>query len=191
MFDITPKEQTIKNVRKGLVQPLPNIYPLLNFESDVLKKPMVLADEDFVSNWVKHGFYFSTCSNAYDFLAQVLELKTAKNLGNLAISEKKLTDLFSDNGIDYIHSENIESTIITTCQKLENISNALCLSSEIQHLKALEKAKNIILFAKNSQIESPSQNAFFSELLIKNDMRVLLGFNYFKKHQTVFLFLVE
>ena len=191
MFDITPKEQTIKNVRKGLVQPLPNVYPLLNFESDVLKKPLLLTDEDFVSNWVKHGFYFSTCSNAYDFLTQLTELKTANDLGKLAISEKKLTDLFADNGIDFVSVENMEHTIVSTCQKLENISYALSLSSEIQALKGIEKAKNIILFAKNTQIESPSHNVFFSELVIKNDLRVLLGFDYFKPEQSVYLFMVE
>ncbi|NQW42614.1 MAG: hypothetical protein HQ463_04185 [Bacteroidetes bacterium] len=191
MFDITPKEQTIKNVRKGLVQPLPNIYPLLNFESDVLKKPLVFADEDFVSNWVNNGFYFSSCSNAYDFLAQLLELQTQKCLGSLAVSEKKLLDLLIDNGIDFISTENIEETIVCTCQKLENISNAICLSSEIQALKGIEKAKNIVFFAKNTQVESPSSNVFFSELAIKNDMRVLLNFDYFKQHQAVYLFMAE
>ena len=191
MFDITHKEQTIKNVRKGLVQPLPNIYPLLNFENDVLKKPLLLADEDFVSNWVRHGFFFSTCSNAYDFLTQLTELNTFKGLGKMALSEKKLTDLFADNGIDFVSIENMEDTIVSTCQKLENISNALCLSSEIQALKGIEKAKNIVLFAKNTQVESPSHNGFFSELVIKNDLRVLLGFDYFKPEQNVYLFMVE
>ncbi len=189
MFDITPKEQTIKQVRKGLIHPLSNKYPLLNFESDIFKKSMLMHDEDFVSEWVKNGFYFNTCGNSYDFLSQIIQLKEEKKLGNIAIGEKKLTDLFNDNGIEYISAEKIENTIVISCLKLESISMSVCLSSEVQPIKAINMAKHIIIYAKSSQVGNPTINTFFSELMVKNDFRIQLTIDYFKRFSSVYLFM--
>lgn len=187
MFEITPKEQTIKQVRKGLVQPLPNKYPLLNFESDVFKKSMQMVDEDFVSNWVGNGFFFNTCGNSYDFLSQVIQLKDEKQLGNLAIGEKKLIDLFNDNGISHISAEQLESTLVISAIKLESSSMSVCLSSEIQPIRSIGKVRNLIIFIKNTQIETPGNNTFFSESMVKNDVRIQLGIDYFKRFEAVYL----
>lgn len=187
MFEITPKEQTIKQVRKGLVQPLPNKYPLLNFESDVFKKSMQMVDEDFVSNWVSNGFFFNTCGNSYDFLSQVIQLKDEKQLGSLAIGEKKLIDLFNDNGISHIAAEQLESTLIISAIKLESSSMSVCLSSEIQPIRFIGKARNLIIFVKNTQIETPGNNTFFSDSMVKNDVRIQLGIEYFRRFDAVYL----
>lgn len=187
MFDITPKEQTIKQVRKGLVQPLANKYPLLNFESEIFKTSMQLTDEDFVSNWVKNGFFFNTCSNSYDFLSQIMHLKEDKNLGQLSIGEKKLFDLFNDNGITYQNAENIDKTLVLSAMKLESNSMSICINSEIQPVKSIGKARNIILYARNSQVVTPSNNSFFSETVVKNDFRIQLNIEYFKRFEAVYL----
>lgn len=189
MFDITPKEQTIKQIRKGLVQPLPNQYPLLNFESDIFKKSLSLADEDFVSEWVKQGYFFNTCGNSYDFLSQIIHLKTEKNLGNIALGEKKLIDLFNDNGIEHIPAEKIENTLIISCLKLESSSMSICFSSELQPVKAIASAKHLIIYAKNSLVGTPSSKSFLSELAVKNDFRIQLTTEYFKRMKSVYLFL--
>lgn len=189
MFDITPKEQTIKQIRKGLVQPLPNQYPLLNFESDIFKKSLVLPDEDFVSEWVNCGFYFNTCGNSYDFLSQIMQLKSEKNLGNIALGEKKLIDLFNDNGIEHIPAEKIENTLIVTCLKLESSSMSVSFSSELQPIKAIAMAKNIIIYAKNTVVGTPSTKSFISDLTVKNDFRIQLTIDYFKRLKSVYLFL--
>ena len=189
MFDITPKEQTIKQIRKGLVQPLPNQYPLLNFESDIFKESMVLADEDFITEWVKNGYFFNTCGNSYDFLSQIIQLKTDKNLGNIALGEKKLTDLFNDNGIEHIPAEKIENTLIVTCLKLESSSMSVCFSSEIQPIKAIASAKNLIIYAKNSLVGTPSSKSFISDLAVKSDFRIQLTIDYFKRMKSVYLFI--
>lgn len=187
MFDITPKEQTIKQVRKGLVQPLPNKYPLLNFDSDVFKKSMNLIDEDFVAAWVEKGFFFNTCGNSYDFLSQITQLKEEKSLGNLAIGEKKLIDLFNDNGILHVSPENLENTLVISALKLESTTMSVCFSSEIQPIKMLNKSKNLVIYAKNTHVETPSSNPFFSEITVKNDLRVQLGIGYFKRFESVYL----
>ncbi len=189
MFDITPKEQTIKQIRKGLVQPLPNKYPLLNFESDIFKQSMNLPDEDFVSEWVKNGYYFNTCGNSYDFLSQIMRLKVEKNLGNIALGEKKLIDLFNDNGIEHISAEKVENTLIISCLKLESSSMSVCFSSEIQPIKAIGLSKNIILYAKNNQVGNPSSKTFINDLNIKNDFRIQLTVDYFKPFKSVYLFM--
>jgi len=66
VFEITPKEQLLKNIRKGLVQPVANKYPLLNFENKSIVPSLLKVDEDFIANWVKQGFYFMVCSNPFD-----------------------------------------------------------------------------------------------------------------------------
>ncbi|MDI1235267.1 MAG: hypothetical protein PSX81_13380 [bacterium] len=189
MFDITPKEQTIKQIRKGLVQPLPNQYPLLNFESDIFKKALVLPDEDFVSEWVKNGFYFNSCGNSYDFLSQIMQLKTEKNLGNIALGEKKLIELFNDNGIEHIPAEKIENTLIVSCLKMESSSMTICFSSEVQPIKAIAAAKNLIIYAKNNVVGTPSTKSFISDLNVKNDFRIQLTVDYFKRMKSVYLFM--
>ncbi|MES2619174.1 MAG: hypothetical protein V4613_14955 [Bacteroidota bacterium] len=190
MFDITPKEQTIKQVRKGLVQPLANKYPLLNFESDVFKKPLLAVDEDFVSAWVKAGYSFNTCSNKYDFLSQLLAIKEEKGWGTIATGEKKLMELLDDNGIPHILPDNMKDVLLISCQKMESSSSGICLNSEIQPLKKLSQARHLVIFAKNNQVETPSNNTFFGELMVKNDFRVQLDIAYFKRFESVILLMV-
>ena len=62
MFEITPKEQLLKNVRKGLVQPLSNKYPLLNFDKQLAKSNLIRTDESFIASWVGKGFFFASQS---------------------------------------------------------------------------------------------------------------------------------
>ncbi len=146
-----------------------------------------MVDEDFVASWVSNGFYFNTCGNSYDFLSQVIQLKDEKQLGNLAIGEKKLVDLFNDNGISHVSAEQMENTLIISAIKLESSSMSVCLSSEIQPIRSIGKARNLIIFVKNTQVETPGNNTFFSESMVKNDVRFQLGIDYFKRFDAVYL----
>lgn len=190
MFDITPKEQTIKQVRKGLVQPLANKYPLLNFESDVYKKPLVAIDEDFVAAWTGMGYGFNTCSNKFDFLSQFIALKDSRGWGATAVGDKKLSELFDDNGIEHVSPDHNSDVLVITCQKLESTSFHICLNSEIQPLKKMASATHLVLFAKNSQVENPSANTFMSELFVKNDFRIQLDLTWFKRYASVTMLMV-
>lgn len=191
MFEITPKEQLLKNIRKGLVQPLPNKYPLLNLEKELLKQALLKTDESFIKNWVEDGFNFSVYKGHYDLLHQLRATCANYKLGIMSTDDKTLVNLFNDNDIQYLPLEKMEKTIACSFSKLEISTNTLYFSSEFQPIKAFHKAENILLFGKANQIESPDNNKYFSEITIKSDIKVQLPISYFKQFKQVFLFIEE
>lgn len=191
MFEITPKEQLLKNIRKGLVQPLPNNYPLLNFDKDMLKKPLLHVDETFIKNWVNSGFFFSVYNGSYDLLHQLKNTCFNYQLGHMAIDENQLIKLFTDNEVAFLSIDKMSTTILCSFAKLEIGTDCLYFSSELQPIKHFSSAENIILFGKASQIESPETNKYFSELMIKSDLKVQIPIDYFKSFKNVFLFVEE
>lgn len=191
MFEITPKEQLLKNVRKGLVQPLPNKYPLLNFEKDLIRKPLLKSDESFIKVWIENGYYFSVVRGPFDLLQQIAGLISSYKLGIPAIDEKFLRDLFSENDMDFLSPEKMDRTLICSFSKLEVSTNSLYFSSEYQPVRFFDKTKNLILHGKANQIDNPDNNKYFSELMIKSDIKVHLSLDYLKQFESVFLLIEE
>ncbi|WP_276977311.1 hypothetical protein [Flavobacterium filum] len=186
---ITPKEQILKQVRKSLVQPLANQYPLINLDKELLKKPLYLKDEDFVKAWTDNGYSFLTCTNSYDFLNQLVQIQKQFGFSTLSTNEKKFIDLFVDNGIEYLNTDKSINTLLCSCIKIENTTQMLCFSSEIQPLLKLHHIENLILYCKSIYVENPENNLFMSDVLIKNDFRVQLEIDYFKSYKNCILFL--
>lgn len=191
MFEITPKEQLLKNIRKGLVQPLPNKYPLLNFDKELLKKPLLKTDETFIKHWIESGFFFSVYKGHYDLLHQLKNICFNYRLGQMAIEEKQLIKLFSENDVNYLNIDKLDRTILCSFSKLEIGTDSLFFSSEIHPIKHFKSAENIILFGKANQIESPENNKYFSEMMIKSDLKIQLPIDYFKTFKHVFLLIEE
>lgn len=191
MFEITPKEQLLKNVRKGLVQPLPNKYPLLNFEKHVVKNPMLRTDESFIKFWVEKGYLFAVYNSLFDLMQQLKNLCRDYKLGTPAIEDKQLRELFIEHDVPFVNPEQMQKTICSSFSKLEVTSNTLYFSSELHPIKHFSACENLILFGKSTQIETPENNKYFSELMIKNDIKVQLPISYFEKFKSVFLFIEE
>ena len=191
VFEITPKEQLLKNIRKGLVQPLPNKYPLLNSDKEILKKTLLLEDEDFIKNWVEKGYFFNTFKGYHDLFNQMSGLQETYGIGLPGLDEKVLVDLLNDNNIPFVSIDKLQKTILLSVSKIESTSNCICVSSEIQPVKFLKQAEYLILFGKASQIESPVNNRFLSDVFLKNELRIQLHIDYFENFGKVFLFIEE
>lgn len=191
MFEITPKEQLLKNIRKGLVQPLTNKYPLLNFDKQLVKSNLIRTDESFITSWVGKGFFFSIYNGVFDLMNQLNNLQEVYNLGTIAIDDKTLCGLFKENEIQFLTVEGIQKTLCSGFSKLETTSDSLYFSSELHPIKYFNKCENLILFGKSSQIELPDENKYFTEIMLKNDLKVQLPFKYFENFQSVFLFIEE
>ncbi len=191
MFEITPKEQLLKNVRKGLVQPLSNKYPLLNFDKQLVKTNLIRTDESFVASWVGKGFFFAVYNGVFDLMNQLNNLQEVYNLGTLAIDDKSLCSLFKENEIPFLPLDGIQRTLCSGFSKLETTSDTLYFGSELHPIKYFSKCENLILFGKSSQIELPDDNKYFTEIMLKNDLKVELPIEYFKRFNSVFLFIEE
>lgn len=191
MFEITPKEQLLKNVRKGLVQPLPNKYPLLNFDKMVVKPSVIQNDESFIKSWVENGFYFAVYGGSYDLLLQLRSLCNTYDLGVPAMDDPQLKVLMSENDMLYTGIELIQKTICCSIAKLESGSNTVYLSTEHQPVKHFSRAENLILYGKATQVQNPDNNRFFTETSIKSDLRIQLPIAWFKRFKKVFLLLEE
>ncbi len=191
MFEITPKEQLLKNVRKGLVQPLPNKYPLLNFDKQIVKGPLLRTDESFISSWVNKGYFFAVYNGNSDLLQQVRNLCESYSLGVPALEDKNLRALFTENDIPFVAPEHMHKTICSSFSKLEVTTGTLYFSSELHPIRVFNRCENLILYGKSSQIESPENNKYFSEMTIKNDVKVQLPIHYFERFKSVFLFIEE
>lgn len=191
MFEITPKEQLLKNVRKGLVQPLPNKYPLLNFEKEILKKPMLHSDESFIKVWIENGFYFSIYQGVHDLLHQIKNIVHIHNLGTVAVDEKFLIDNMLENDVPFLKMEEMDKTLFCSFSKLEINTNSLFFSTEVQPVRYFKKTKNLVLFGKANQIDSPENNKYYSDLTIKNDFKIHFPIQYLKNFESVFLFIEE
>lgn len=191
MFEITPKEQLLKNIRKGLVQPLSNRYPLLNFDKNLLKSGMIRTDESFVKSWVDQGFLFSTYIGLNDLVLQIRDLCVTYNFGLPALEDQSLKNLMTETQVPYLTADQTDHTLVSGFSKLEVGTNTLFFSSEIHPVRAFYNASNLILFGKSSQVEHPDHNKYFSEIVIKPDIRIQLGIDYFKRFRTVILFIEE
>ena len=191
MFEITPKELMLKNVRKGLVQPLANKYPLLNFDKQIVKNSFLKTDESFIKSWVDKGYLFTVYNGLFDLMQQIRSLCKDYNLGSPAIDDKNLKAAFIENDVPFVLPDQAHTTICCPFSKLEITTNTLYFSSEIHPVKYFNSCENLILFGKASQIESPENNKYFSELMVKNDVKVQLPIAYFEKLKSVFLFIQE
>lgn len=191
MFEITPKEQLLKNVRKGLVQPLPNKYPLLNFDKMVLKEALLKHDEGFIKPWTEQGYYFAVYNGNYDLLLQLRSICKNYDLGVPAVDDPQLKVLLNENEMVYTGIELVQKTICCGFSKLEAASNTVYFSSELHPVKHFARAENLILYGHSSQVQSPDSNRFFSEMSIKNDLRIQLPLVYFERFKKVFLLLEE
>lgn len=191
MFEITPKELLLKNVRKGLVQPLPNKYPLLNFDKQVVRDTLLRTDESFITSWIERGFFFAVYNGNFDLMQQLRALSENYKLGTPGLEDKQLKALFDEHEIPYIPAEQAGKTIFSSFAKLEITSNTLYFSSELHPIKHFGKCENLVIFGKASQIESPDNNKYFSELMVKNDLKVQLPVSYFERYKAVFLFIEE
>ncbi len=191
MFEITPKEQLLKNVRKGLVQPLSNKYPLLNFDKQLVKSNLIRTDENFIKSWVGKGFFFAVYNGVFDLMNQLSNLQEVYNLGTLAIEDKALCTFFKENEIQFLSVDSMQKTLCSGFSKLETTSDTLYFGSELHPIKHFSKCKNLILFGKSSQIEIPDDNKYFTEIMLKNDLKVQLPIQYFERFESVFLFIEE
>lgn len=191
MFEITHKEQLLKNVRKSIVQPLSNVYPLIDLDSQVVKKPLFKTDESFIKTWVEKGYLFAVFNGYHDLLKQIMEVCENYDLGLPAINDKNLIEILTENEVPYNAINQVDRTVCSGFSKLEITTNTLYFSSEIHPLKEFLNCENLILFGKSNQIESPENNKYFCELLIKNDIKVQLPINHFSKLKSVFLFIEE
>lgn len=191
MFEITPKEQLLKNVRKGLVQPLPNKYPLLNFDKQLVRPSLIRTDESFVKSWVDKGYLFAVYNGVFDLMQQLNDLKETYHLGELALNDKTLMGQFVENELPFLNTDKIQSTLISGFSKLEITTNTMYFSTELHPVKFFTSCENLILFGKAGQIETPENNKYFGEIMIKNDLKVQLPLSYFEKFKSVFLFIEE
>ncbi|MDP2175469.1 MAG: hypothetical protein Q8K70_06110 [Bacteroidota bacterium] len=192
MFEITPKEQILKNVRKGLVQPLANPYPDLNLDNPLLEPSLLLNDEDFVKNWTQvDGFLFNPFNGEYDLLHQIRQFVLKFEIDKPTIVDTSLIELFCDNDMSYTTIENPSNTLICSVNKLESITQSLYFNSEIHPIQLFNKFKNIVFYINSSQIETPENNKIFSELGMKNLIKVQLKSDYFKSINQVILLVDE
>ncbi len=191
MFEITPKEQLLKNIRKGLVQPVANKYPLLNFDKKSIVPSHLMVDEDFIKNWIEQGFYFSVCSNIYDMVEQLRNLNKTYNLGSYVTEDKQLIQLFSDNDLAFRNIQEGGSTLCCGFLCLESNSQTIYLSSENQMLDAFNLFDNIVLIGHSKQIVSPDNNKVFTDNFQNNDLKIQMGIEYLKQFKSVFLMIEE
>jgi hypothetical protein len=192
VFEITPKEQILKNVRKGLVHPLSNPYPDLNLENPLMEPSLLLKEEDFVKNWTQTDcFLFSIYHGEYDLLHQIRQLLLKFEVEKPTLVDTKIIELFNDNDIAYTTINQPSNTIVSSVNKLESSSQSLYFNSEIHPIALFEKFENIIFFIGSSQIETPENNKFFSELSMKNNIKVQLKSEYFKTIKQVVLMVDE
>lgn len=191
MFEITPKEQLLKNIRKGLVQPLSNRFPLLNFDKNLVRSGFVRTDESFVKAWVNEGFLFSVYNGYNDLILQIRDLCVNYNLGLPAVEDPALKNLMNETQVPHVPADQADATLVSGFSKLEIGTNTLYFSSEIHPIRAFHNTGNLILFGKSSQVEHPNHNKYFSEIALKSDFRVQLTIDYFKRFRSVFLFIEE
>jgi hypothetical protein len=191
VFEITPKEQILKSIRKNLVQPLSNPYANINLDLQVTSPAMQFADENFVIEWTKAGFYFQTYNGPYDFLNKISGSISSFQLGTPALSEKHLCNLFDEHELQYLKPETMHSTLISSVAKLESGSQTLFFNSEIQPVIHFNKAVNLILYCSAQHIENIEENKYFSDISIKNNVKVQLQMDFFKSFEKVILLVEE
>jgi hypothetical protein len=191
VFEITPKEQLLKNVRKGLVQPLPNKYPLLNFDKNIVKPLLLRNDESFIKTWVEQGFYFAVYNGPFDLLQQIQSIVQNYQVEMPVIDDKTLKELCIENKIPFNDVNLPSKTVCCGFSKLEVSTNTLYFSSELQPIRLFQNTDNLILYGKSNQIDSPENNKYFSELMVKNDLKICLPIKYFANFKKVFLLIEE
>jgi hypothetical protein len=191
VFEITPKEQILKSIRKNLVQPLSNPYANINLDLHVTSPSMQFPDENFVIEWTKAGFYFQTYNGPYDLLNKISSSISSFQLGTPALSEKYLCNLFDEHELQYLKPETMHSTLISSVAKLESGSQTLFFNSEIQPIIHFNKTVNLILYCSAQHIENIEENKYFSDISIKNNVKVQLQIDFFKSFEKVILLVEE
>lgn len=191
MFEITPKEQILKNIRKGLVQPLPNNYANLNLDAPNLEKSMTDNDETFVKTWVDNQFLFHVYNGKFDLINQVQAYLKTIDQANFAVSDAQLITVLNDIGLEYLTIEKMKDVLLSGFSKLETHSNSIYFNSETHPLTHFSKIKHLILFGGSSQIETIESNTAFTELSIKNNVKISFDRAFFNQFESVLLLIDE
>lgn len=191
MFEITPKEQILKNIRKGLVQPLPNNYANLNLDSPDLEKSIIDNDETFVKTWVDNQFLFHVYNGKFDLINQVQAYLKTIDQTTFAVFDTQLITVLDDIGLEYLAVEKMKDVLLSGFSKLETHSNAIYFNSETHPLTHFSKTKHLILFGGSSQIETIETNTAFTELSIKNNIKTSFDKAFFKQFESVLLLIDE
>jgi hypothetical protein len=193
MSEIIPKERILKSVRKGLVVPSPNPFPVLDFDSPIYNEKLLNNEDSLISTFVNiPNTFFKHCSNKYDFLLSFNELSKQKAWKSIVCHSTNLTELFEDNGFQvHLNSPTANSPLVTTCNKLFNNPASLIFDMRHQYIKKILMAPVLVIVASESQIVNYQADKRFFELpVLENHSKCILSPRMLVNHET-YLFLLN
>jgi hypothetical protein len=187
---ITPKENILKQVRKNLVQPLPNPYPSVDLEKRVTRPTPLKADQWFAKNFAGNGRKLVVCSDKYEAVLKLNSLCLKQDWDKTGCFEKLIYEFLNDNGFETNLQPLSNQVIISGCLAVSAFHQAFYFSSETQNLNALAGNDKIILWVHAKQIEQDNESGIFAQQGIRHDLRVLLTFDQVSEGKEIYLFLI-
>lgn len=128
---LTSKERILKKVRKALINPTPNPFPLIDFEKDIYLKEQESLDVLFATEFNKVNGQFIYCENKKDFASNVVALINDKEYKNVACFDPQLQEMLTQNQFSFI-TNNTETAdaAITMCESLVARTGSIVVSSK-------------------------------------------------------------
>ena len=131
----TSKEQVLKKVRQALIDQSPELYPGLNFKSNIYNLPEGSdkgLDIAFASTFAEADGKFIFCENITAFANAFQEIADEKSWKNIHLQEPAIQKLFKEVGISFTSEEEDMEQMdagITFCEYLIARSGSIMLSS--------------------------------------------------------------
>lgn len=189
MLEITSKEQILKNIRKGLIQPVPNAYPLLDNESLELNLASQPNDEAFLKAYSGEDNFFCVSDNFFDFTATIIQLQNLKQWSSIHASEQSLITALEDNGLIMNLPDKKNTAFLTTCSSLSPESSTVFFSDLKHNLTEIENASVLLVYAKSNQIQDSGSHSILNSGLDKANLLVSFDLKRLNQSKVIYLFL--
>lgn len=125
------REQILKNIRKALVQPVPQPFQRIEKVEFSFKQPEEDLSVAFAQKFTSLLGQFSFCENEEDLVFQIRTLATEKKWNEIYCSDENIKTAFSSFGFDGFSQKTIADSdvSITRCELLVARTGSMVLSS--------------------------------------------------------------
>jgi len=169
MQALTSRENILKKIRQGLINPTVQRFPTVDLEKNVYHSGAENTEESFADAFQKVGGRFVFCENELEFLENIVTLSQENKWNHFYCREKKITDMMDSVKFPYTTDDSKfpEGMVgITTCEALVSRLGSVIVSSKQGSGRRLFVIPTIhIILAYSSQVVTEMKDAL---QLIKN-----------------------
>ena len=135
MQESKTRAKVLKKIRQALIHKTKNVYPNLDFESQIYSSSDETLDVLFAQQFTKVNGHFLFCENEIEFIENIISLAEQKKWSGFLCWEKKIKNILDECHFPYSSNDSdfskFEGTVgVTLCENLIARTGSVIISSK-------------------------------------------------------------